>query len=641
MRSLGERICCRRMAAWLSATAVCGATVGFAAIATVSPAAAASCAPAGTTGFTAAVVATQGQMITGTVDATGCNVGVYIGPGVTGVTVSAAMVENATDHGILAENTSNVTIQNNTLTNNGTHPNPKVASDDAIFFSGVSGSTISGNTESNDYAGGIRVTDDGPFDPGAPNPGPATVVPSSNDTISGNKLSGIYGGCALLVGGYNAGNDIQSVTVSNNTITGAIGQFGAHGPVVGQIVIAGNGPGVTISGVVVSGNTITQSIPTGIILHANAPGDVITGTSITGNTLSLNNWGKGNGGPEPTAIGLEAEAIPPPGSPTITQTTITGNKVSAEYYGVWISYAAGGPSTTISGNTFNLMPGGYPVFTQVAPGVGAFVAASNGAVAALGGVSSYGSVSAPTAPIVGLAATRDSAGYWLAGRDGNVYPFGDAGLQRPTAPTSLVAQHVRPASPIVGITATPDVAGGIGSGTGGLGYWLVASDGGVFTFGDAPYLGSTGAMHLNKPIVGLASAPDGQGYWLVASDGGVFTFGDAHFFGSTGAMKLNKPIVAIAPSLDGQGYFLVASDGGVFTFGDAHFFGSLGGQTLAAPIVGMKKGGFYPGYDLADANGKVYSVGLAPPVTAGAGKIPAGAATGFDISGEYPMALAG
>jgi len=84
------------------------------------------------------------------------------------------------------------------------------------------------------------------------------------------------------------------------TVTGAIGQFGAHGPVVGQIVIAGDAPGAVISGVVVSGNTITQSIPTGIILHANAPGDVITGTSITGNNLSLNNWGKGNGGPEPT-----------------------------------------------------------------------------------------------------------------------------------------------------------------------------------------------------------------------------------------------------------------------------------------------------------------------------------------------------
>ena len=54
----------------------------------------------------------------------------------------------------------------------------------------------------------------------------------------------------------------------------------------------------------------------------------------------------------------------------------------------------------------------------------------------------------------------------------------------------------------------------------GGGYWLVASDGGIFTFGDAAFFGSTGAMHLNKPIVGMAATPDGRGYWLVASDGG-------------------------------------------------------------------------------------------------------------------------
>ena len=53
------------------------------------------------------------------------------------------------------------------------------------------------------------------------------------------------------------------------------------------------------------------------------------------------------------------------------------------------------------------------------------------------------------------------------------------------------------------------------------------SDGGVFTYGDAKFYGSTGAIHLNQPIVGMAATPDGQGYWLVASDGGIFTFGDA------------------------------------------------------------------------------------------------------------------
>jgi hypothetical protein len=100
----------------------------------------------------------------------------------------------------------------------------------------------------------------------------------------------------------------------------------------------------------------------------------------------------------------------------------------------------------------------------------------------------------------------------------------------------------------------------------------------VFSFGDAGFYGSTGAVRLNRPIVGMAATPSGLGYWLVASDGGIFTFGDAAFFGSTGAVDLARPIVGMAPTPTRGGYWLVASDGGVFTFGDAPFLGSLGGQ---------------------------------------------------------------
>ena len=68
-----------------------------------------------------------------------------------------------------------------------------------------------------------------------------------------------------------------------------------------------------------------------------------------------------------------------------------------------------------------------------------------------------------------------------------------------------------------------------------------------------------------------------RGYYLVAADGGVFSFGSARFFGSTGAMKLNQPIVGMAVTRDGGGYWLVASDGGVFSFGDAR------GSTVPLP----------------------------------------------------------
>ncbi|MHB1713091.1 MAG: hypothetical protein ACYCV7_17165 [Acidimicrobiales bacterium] len=77
------------------------------------------------------------------------------------------------------------------------------------------------------------------------------------------------------------------------------------------------------------------------------------------------------------------------------------------------------------------------------------------------------------------------------------------------------------------------------------GWWLVAKDGGIFSFGDAHFYGSTGAMHLNQPIVGMAADPATGGYWLVAKDGGIFSF-NAPFLGSMGGTPLNQPIVGMA-----------------------------------------------------------------------------------------------
>jgi hypothetical protein len=85
----------------------------------------------------------------------------------------------------------------------------------------------------------------------------------------------------------------------------------------------------------------------------------------------------------------------------------------------------------------------------------------------------------------------------------------------------------------------------------------------------------------------MAATPDGRGYWLVASDGGIFAYGDAAFHGSTGDLVLNRPVVGMAPDLTGTGYWLVASDGGIFAFGDAAFYGSTGDLVLNRPIVGM------------------------------------------------------
>jgi sugar lactone lactonase YvrE len=145
----------------------------------------------------------------------------------------------------------------------------------------------------------------------------------------------------------------------------------------------------------------------------------------------------------------------------------------------------------------------------------------------------------------------------------------------------------------------------------GPGYWLVAADGGVFSFGDAGFFGSAVGLPLAKPVVGMASTPDGHGYWLVASDGGVFSFGDAGFFGSAGGLPLAKPVVGMAPTPDGHGYWLVAADGGIFTYGDALGWGSLGGVPLASNAVGMATDGT-SGYWIATSDGSVFAMGQAP-----------------------------
>jgi hypothetical protein len=211
-------------------------------------------------------------------------------------------------------------------------------------------------------------------------------------------------------------------------------------------------------------------------------------------------------------------------------------------------------------------------------------------------VEQYTATTTPAAPpIVGIAATPKGRGYWLAASDGGVFASGDAGFYGSAGALGLN-------KPIVGMAATPS----------GHGYWLVASDGGIFSFGDARYYGSTGALGLNKPIVGMAATPSGRGYWLVASDGGIFSFGDARFHGSTGAMSLNRPIVGMAATPSGHGYWLVASDGGIFSFGDARFYGSTGALSLNKPIVGVAATSSGHGYWLVASDGGIFNFGDAP-----------------------------
>ena len=139
-------------------------------------------------------------------------------------------------------------------------------------------------------------------------------------------------------------------------------------------------------------------------------------------------------------------------------------------------------------------------------------------------------------------------------------------------------------------------------------YRMVASDGGIFDFGQSKFYGSTGGIHLTQPIVATAASGDQKGYYEAAADGGVFTFGDAKFYGSMGGKKISAPIIGMLADPFNGGYVLVGADGAVYPFGpDIPDFPS--GQVpahLAAPIVGVGSGGSSQGIVLAAADGGVF-----------------------------------
>jgi PKD domain len=213
--------------------------------------------------------------------------------------------------------------------------------------------------------------------------------------------------------------------------------------------------------------------------------------------------------------------------------------------------------------------------------------------------------------------TSDGAGYWQVATDGGVFSYGTAQFYGSVPGLGLHLTN------ILGMARTPTNAG----------YWLVGSDGGVFAFGDAQFFGSLPGLqvHVNN-IVGMTPTRTGNGYWLVGSDGGVFAFGDAQFYGSMGGKPLNKPVVSIAATPDSGGYWLAAQDGGIFAFGNAGFYGSMGGQPLNLPVTDMDATPDGHGYWMAAEDGGVFAFGNAQFYGSMAGKPLNGHVTGMSVT---------
>jgi len=473
---------------------------------------------------------------------------------------------------------------------------------------------------------------------------------TGNRVVVPNTNSGAGGGIFAT-----SNSSFSGVTISGNTV----------GPASGAVNVSASGGGITCCGAYYS---MTNSTVTGNSAVAAGTGNasgggmsnsygILTSDLISGNTAS-NSGGTGN------AFGGGIDD----GSPLILRSsTVTGNTATTAGGGIYNGSAASVENSTISFNTAGSGGGYYEnglgsiVNSTIAENTGTSFSGAAGVFDATNLTATFDTVAYNAGPGTGGVGVKTAVlnlGSTIIGP--NTGPGGVESECSVTTPPAIVSNGYnlvgdtscgltgpgdqQGLSPKLGPLqnndgATQTAAPGPGSpaiGNGGpncpsldqrgaarplanctvgavqvtgWGYLEVASDGGVFNFGNAGFFGSMGGKHLNAPMVGIDSTSDGNGYWEVASDGGVFNFGDAGFFGSMGGKPLVAPVVGIAGTSTGKGYWEVASDGGVFTFGDASFFGSMGGKSLTESIVGISATPDNQGYWLFGSQGAVYAFG--------------------------------
>jgi hypothetical protein len=152
--------------------------------------------------------------------------------------------------------------------------------------------------------------------------------------------------------------------------------------------------------------------------------------------------------------------------------------------------------------------------------------------------------------------------------DGGVFSFGDATFEGSCPGIGGCAGTA--------VAVMPDATG--------KGYWLVTKTGNVYTFGDAQYLGAPGPQ--SSAVTSAVRTPDGGGYWILLANGTVYAYGDAVAHGGpTTSVSGTNPASAIFATSDGAAYWVASSNGGVFTYGDATFDGSMAAAKLNGPII--------------------------------------------------------
>jgi hypothetical protein len=258
-------------------------------------AAAATCTQTGffrdSINMTAAVIA-NGDITGQTIVATGCNIGIYYGPGTSG-TVDSSDVSGANYFGIVVsgdidsasiDGAASVDVTNNTIHDIGESPLNGTQHGVAVYYRAFdagssSTGTISGNTISVYQKGGIVAN------------GPGTAVSISGNLVLGqgpvtyiaqNGIQIGYGGTGQIMRNQVTGN---SYTGTNNASSAGILIFGGCQDIVGNFPLT---TGVQIVKNVIGSNVPADGNDIGVAL-TNYDATCSTGVATATNNKAINN----------------------------------------------------------------------------------------------------------------------------------------------------------------------------------------------------------------------------------------------------------------------------------------------------------------------------------------------------------------
>lgn len=355
------------------------------------------------------------------------------------------------------------------------------------------------------------------------------------------------GGTRLLLSGYNIDSSV-AVRFGPNPATivplpAADGGGPLGDPYLLAVDSAPGAPGSTVPITVITPTGISTAGSFHYTVSAPAPPFAPSVTPTPGGTVLSWKAPLSDGGSPVTAI--DVVAVPQHSGPAVG-VRLAASASSYRFVGLHAATAydfsltasnathGTGPAASLDGVPIPYEDNGYRVATA------AGVVAGVGSLAAVGGVEGQSS-----SPVVGIAATGDAHGYWVAQADGTVTAFGDA----PALP------YAHPSSPVTAIAPTGD----------GKGYWLLESNGTVLGFGDAHVAGPAHRLRASATAVAIVPQPGGLGYLVLDSAGTVYAYNLTRPGVAVIALPLPAGTSAVGGAITTSGFVALVSNGAVVT----------------------------------------------------------------------------